>query len=365
LTAKDDDTKYLAGAIPEIDGKVVFSQTYDLQGEDANSIYPRVYQWLERRMKQNANDSRIALFDRDKGNITAAGAEYIVFSNSALTLDRSLMNYFIIATVSTGKCELRLERIHYDYQSRRYPAEEWITDKVALNKKQTSIVRAYRKFRIKTIDFAEQLFAEAIKEIADDKIAVLAPAEHTATPAPEQPKEITASASAALQGYKQIEPDKIPGNIIKMLTDDWMLITAGTDAKFNMMTASWGGLGALYSRPVATCYINPQRYTYQLMEANSTYTLSFYTEAYRSALQYCGTNSGRDGDKVKGSGLTPLTTPSGSKAFAEAWLIIECRKLVGQSLSHDALFDDKVKSEWSGKQLHKMYIGEIINVWVK
>ncbi|MDR3308864.1 MAG: hypothetical protein LBS80_02805 [Tannerella sp.] len=78
-----------------------------------------------------------------------------------------------------------------------------------------------------------------------------------------------------------------------MLTDDRMLITAGTDAKFNMMTASWGGLGTLYSRPVATCYINPQRYTYQLMEANSTYTLSFYTEAYRSALQYCGTNSGR------------------------------------------------------------------------
>jgi hypothetical protein len=68
---------------------------------------------------------------------------------------------------------------------------------------------------------------------------------------------------------------------------------------------------------------------------------------------------------VKGSGLTPITTPSGSKAFSEAWLIIECRKMVGQSLRHDDLFDEKVKNEWAGKQLHKMYIGEIINVWVK
>ena len=170
---------------------------------------------------------------------------------------------------------------------------------------------------------------------------------------------------AVLQGYKQLSPDKIPGNIIKMLNEDWMLITAGTDAKYNMMTASWGGLGVLYGKPTITCFINPTRYTYQLMEANETYTLTFYTEAYREALQYCGSNSGRDKDKVKGSGLTPITTPSGSKAFSEAWLIIECRKMVGQSLSHDALFDEKVKNEWVGKQLHKMYIGEIMNVWVK
>jgi flavin reductase (DIM6/NTAB) family NADH-FMN oxidoreductase RutF len=153
--------------------------------------------------------------------------------------------------------------------------------------------------------------------------------------------------------------------MIKMLNEDWMLITAGAPTAFNMMTASWGGIGVLYGKPVVTCYINPARHTYRLMETGDTYTLTFYTEAYRDALLYCGSNSGRDTDKVKGSGLTPLTTPSGNKAFSEAWLIIECRKLVGQALSHDALFDEKVKSEWAGKQLHKMYIGEITQVWVK
>ena len=131
-----------------------------------------------------------------------------------------------------------------------------------------------------------------------------------------------------------------------------------------MMTASWGGLGHMYNKPVAFCFINPTRYTYQLMENNDPYTLSFYTETYRDILNYCGTNSGRDKDKVKEAGLTPITTPSGSKAFSEAWMIIECRKMVSQSLIPEALHDSQAKEKW-GTQLHKMYIGEILNVWVK
>jgi flavin reductase (DIM6/NTAB) family NADH-FMN oxidoreductase RutF len=101
------------------------------------------------------------------------------------------------------------------------------------------------------------------------------------------------------------------------------------------------------------------------MEKHDTFTLSFYTEAYRAALQYCGSTSGRDTDKVKGSGLTPITTPEGSKAFSEAWMIIECRKLISQPLSTEVVNDEKIRGEWLGKQMHKMYIGEISNVWIK
>jgi flavin reductase (DIM6/NTAB) family NADH-FMN oxidoreductase RutF len=101
------------------------------------------------------------------------------------------------------------------------------------------------------------------------------------------------------------------------------------------------------------------------MEKNDTYTLSFYTEAYREALQYCGSVSGKDTDKVKGSGLTPLTTPEGNKAFGEAWMIIECKKLIAQPLSTEVVKDEKIRNEWSGKPMHTMYIGEISNVWIK
>ena len=111
--------------------------------------------------------------------------------------------------------------------------------------------------------------------------------------------------------------------------------------------------------------ISPARYTYDLMDNGDTYTLTFYTETYREALNYCGHNSGKDADKVKGAGLTPVTTPSGSKAFSEAWMIIECRKMISQTINIDGISDPELKKQWSGKAMHKMFIGEILNVWVK
>ncbi|MDR0700310.1 MAG: DUF4468 domain-containing protein [Tannerella sp.] len=406
------DNKYLAGAVPEENGKVVFRKEYELKGADRNAIYERVYSWLTERIKANENNSRILFTKKEDGQIVAQGEEYLVFSSSAFSLDRALMSYNITAFCEQDKCTLQVERIRYQYEDKKYAAEEQISDKVALNRKKTAIFRVNKKFRVFTVDFMDTLFENAgmalglrnvaipvssAAEASPQQIAV-APVAKTATienapatgvdnasatsattrpavsisaqpanaPAADViPAPTSSGLSSSLAGYKQLTPDKIPGNIIKMLNEDWMLITAGTDAHFNMMTASWGGLGTLYGKPIAFCFINPTRYTYQLMEKNDTYTLTFYTEAYREALKYCGSNSGRDKDKVKGSGLTPVTTPTGSKTFSEAWLIIECRKLIGQSLSYDALFDEKVKSEWTGKQLHKMYIGEIINVWVK
>ena len=376
-----DDGKYLTGAVPEVDGKVVFTKEFDLSGIDQNSIYDHVHSWIDSRMKANNNDSRIVLADKEKGQIVASGEETLVFAHNALSLDRSIFNYNLVALCRPGKCEIQIERIRYNYENKKYTAEEMIVDNRALNKKKTDIFRGNKKFRISTIDYANDLFesARAAFGIKDDNAnptlvaaqsqqAMLFPEDEQADKAPIANTAVSlqnTDTPSSLEGYKQLSPDKIPGNIIKMLNEDWMLITAGTDEKFNMMTAGWGGLGVLYSKPVATCFINPLNYTYQFMETSDTYTFTFYTEAYREALQYCGSNSGRDTDKVKGSGLTPITTPSGSKAFSEAWLIIECRKLVAQSLSHDALFDEKVKSESIGKQLPKMYIGEIINVWVK
>lgn len=100
-----------------------------------------------------------------------------------------------------------------------------------------------------------------------------------------------------------------------MLNDNWMLVTAGNDAKFNMMTASWGGLGVLFGKPVAFCFVSPLRYTWQLLDKGDTYTLSFYTEAYRDALQICGTTSGSDTDKVRADGTDSRHDSVGRQSF--------------------------------------------------
>ena len=104
--------------------------------------------------------------------------------------------------------------------------------------------------------------------------------------------------------FVEITPAQIAENAFKAISKDWMLITAGTLASYNTMTASWGGWGHLWGRDVCFCVIRPQRHTFGFMEQASHFTLSFFDEAYRSALDFCGSRSGRDVDKAAATGLT-------------------------------------------------------------
>jgi hypothetical protein len=161
-----DDSRYLAGAVPEMDGKVVFGKEYDLGETDRDAVYERVYEWLDERMKANGNDSRVSYTNKEEGQVVAQGEEYLVFSSKAFSLDRALMSYNIIALCKPGKCELRIERIRYKYEDGKFTAEEQISDKVALNKKKTAIFRGNKKFRVYTVDFADKLFEDAGKAFA-------------------------------------------------------------------------------------------------------------------------------------------------------------------------------------------------------
>lgn len=373
--AQEDESKYLTGAITEVNGKVVFSKEINTPNLSQDQVYDTILRWAQSYFKTDdkTNWGRVLYTDKQKGEIACLGSEYIVFTDKALSLDRAKMNYLISIYSTQGKCKIEVSGIRYVYQSagegEKQTAEETITDKYTLNKDKTKLSRGTKKFRIKTIDYMDNLFNEiqsslgvsALSPTIAGPVNQVAETLSTAT----NTSDIPSISGNELQGYKQIAPDKIPGNIIKMLSEDWMLITAGREDDYNMMTASWGGLGHLYNKPIAFCFIYPTRHTYQLMEKGDTYTISFYTEAHREVLKYCGNHSGKDGDKVKAAGLSPVTTPSGSKSFSEAWMIIECKKLISQSITPEAIHDEKLKKEWNDKPLHKMYIGEIINVWVK
>lgn len=391
LFAQNEDQKYLEGAVPVVDGRVVFAKEFVTPTLSQDQIYESVLAWAQNRFKMNDDfKSRVLYSNKEKGEIACLGDEYIVFSSSFLSLDRSEMTYRVSVYCYPGKCKMEIESIRYVYggkgkDAEKFSAEEYITDENALNKNKTKLSYGTGKFRKATINLVDELY-EGVKAALGANVvsnntavvpaATVVPAQTVVTVTPvvaptvtEVPVANTVASNpvigGVLQGYKQIAPDKIPGNIIKMLTDDWMLVTAGNDQKFNMMTASWGGLGHLYNKPVAFCFINPARYTHQLLDNGDTYTLTFYTETYRDVLKYCGSHSGKDGDKVQATGLTPITTPNGSKAFDEAWLIIECRKLISQPIYPNAMHDAKLKQEWEGKQTHTMYIGEIIGVWAK
>lgn len=154
-------------------------------------------------------------------------------------------------------------------------------------------------------------------------------------------------------------------NCFDLIGKQWMLITAGTKDSFNTMTASWGGFGILWNKDVATIYVRPSRYTHDFIENNGTLTLSFFPEEYRKALQICGSRSGRDCDKVAEAGLTPLELESGDMTFAEARLVLQCRKLFKTEMSEENFIDKDVFGKWYGADEgapHTVYILEIEKV---
>lgn len=157
------DPKYLKGAVPEVDGHVVFSKHIEVPGKSAAQIYDIMLQYMERLTKtSNQIDSKIATADAQKHEIIGAYQEWLVFKKTALTLDRTRLFYVLHTQCSDGAVDIKLMRIRYLYEEERSPlrlsAEEWITDKEAVNKKNTKLLPLSGKFRRKTIDRKDFLF---------------------------------------------------------------------------------------------------------------------------------------------------------------------------------------------------------------
>lgn len=154
-----------------------------------------------------------------------------------------------------------------------------------------------------------------------------------------------------------------------LISKEWMLVTAGNSNKFNTMTASWGGIGFLWNKPVAFIFIRPERYTHEFIESNDRLTLSFYTEEYRKALQLCGSKSGRNIDKVKESNLTPATLESGAITFDQARMTLDCRKLFKAGMQEQNFIDKELLAKWYNNQpgggMHDIYVVEIESVYTK
>ncbi len=391
----DDMSKYLKkDAVQMVDGRVTFTDSVSIiAGYTPKQVNSVARAWMDKFLDVEKNTGNKVL--SDNGNEIVASAQMeIVFQKNAFAYDKALMSYVLTVKSSGENCIIRVDRIRYSYNDgtgyETIVAEDYITYEKAVNRKGTKLYPITGKFRRKTIDAAEEIinsFKEGMKYYSREGIAQVvkdAPhvmvadksrnlqEQHQQEEKQVEPENITLQAVVAeiveqsfFDGYRKISPEEIQGNFIKMVGKDWMLITAGDSAKFNMMTASWGGIGVLYNKPVAICFINPARYTFGIMEKGDTYTLTFYPDNCRKALEYCGTKSGRNEDKVKGSGLTPIQTENGAIAFKEAKMIIECRKLVSQSISLDAIDNSQEREKRAMQPMHKMYIGEILNVWVK
>ena len=158
------DVKYLKGAVPEVDGRVVFSKTIEVPGKTADQIYSTMLKYMERLTRtSNQLNSKVVVADSLKHEIGASYEEWLVFKKAPLSLDRTRFFYVLQAACADGKVDIAMTRIRYHYEEERnggthFKAEEWITDKEAVNKKNTKLLPISGKFRRKTIDRKDYLF---------------------------------------------------------------------------------------------------------------------------------------------------------------------------------------------------------------
>ena len=163
---------------------------------------------------------------------------------------------------------------------------------------------------------------------------------------------------------KKIDISELRMNPMTKIGKEWMLVTAGSKEQgYNTMTASWGHLGHIWGFDTSVIYVRPQRYTKQFVDREEKYTLCFFP-GYKKEMGYLGTKSGRDEDKVAAVGLTPVFG-DGFTYFAEASLVLVCRKLYRAPLKEEYFLDKSiVTDDYPKKDFHDLYVGEILEVYV-
>ncbi|MBQ2135442.1 MAG: flavin reductase [Clostridia bacterium] len=164
--------------------------------------------------------------------------------------------------------------------------------------------------------------------------------------------------------FKEISAKEIKDNIIKAISDEWMLISAGDKNGYNMMTASWGFMGEMWGSDSVIAMIRPQRYTMEFIDKSDYFTLSFYGDN-RDIHKICGSKSGRDVDKTALTGLTPIISDN-TVYFDEARLVLICKKQYVGKLSEKSFTDTAPIDKWyPDKDYHNMIVGKIHKVLIK
>lgn len=164
---------------------------------------------------------------------------------------------------------------------------------------------------------------------------------------------------------KEINIRDIKESAVKMISDDWALLTAGNEKGFNTMTVSWGGIGELWGKDVAFIFVRPQRYTKEFIDREGMMTLSFFGGEYKKEMGFCGKNSGRDCDKMKETGFTPAFA-DGTVYIKEAKTVLILKTLAVTEMTPDSFLDKEIDSScYPNKDYHIVYIAEIVKTLEK
>lgn len=254
MAQTNPDTKYLVGAVPEVNGKVVFSKEYQIPGMSQEEVFDRVANWMEGRLALNKNNSRVVLKDKEKGQLVGLSDEWIVFSSTALSLDRTRILYQLFVECQAESCRLEVNKINYIYREgkERYSAEEWVVDKYALNKDKTKLVRGLAKWRRKTVDLMDSLCLELADALSAVRPTPEALAAAEAAAAEEQKKEEKSVATSGTMVINQRNRVEMSGGNAAANATAAANAAANTTAAANATSAVVSNAPAAANAPAAT-----------------------------------------------------------------------------------------------------------------
>lgn len=165
--------------------------------------------------------------------------------------------------------------------------------------------------------------------------------------------------------FKRTEFENVEQHLLDSLANDWALLAAGDENKWNCMTVSWGAFGQLWGKRVAFIFVRPQRYTKEFLDSTDRFTLNFFDPSFKLKLSKCGTLSGRDCDKAAECGFTPLAE-NGTVGIEQAKTVMVMRKLaLMPQFNAGEFFDESIEQWYKNKDYHYTYIGEIEEILVK
>ena len=287
-------------------------------------------EWAKNRFKPEGNlYSQVAYTNEEKGDIAATAEEYMVFSSSAISLDRTRIYYQFLINVQNEVCNLTMTRIRYWYEEsrdggERYSAEEWITDDMALNKKKTKLAPICGKFRRETINLKDALFESVASALGKQ----LLNNNNTATTTPMIPLVPAQPVLNTSEELKEVTFEQIPANFNDLIANGRLTITAGEE-EIDIKAENWGGFGKLFSKNVTYTLIDQSRIAVSaLMKQSDTYKISLYS--------------------------TGNTQPS---------VVIECKKSMEQNMSAEEL--KSLNQSIDTSKQYTMYIGEITRILMR
>ena len=170
------DKKYLEGACPMVGNKIVWQKYFNADSKSAKEIYDIMLKFLQKMTKEEGQTqkSNVAVVNEEEYQIGARFVEKMVFQNSALSLDQAEFAYQLLVYCIDGRCEVVIKNMTYIYEADRegggvFPAEDMISDDIALNKKKDGFRKGgVKKFRMKTIDRKDEIFAKISRALKQE-----------------------------------------------------------------------------------------------------------------------------------------------------------------------------------------------------